>query len=230
MAKIKKIIPIIVLLLLLNISLVQPIPADNPKNSGQILTIWLPKITSDDYFVQISVTEDQIQTYYDILYTVYDSINISILEESPMGKEISLEEWDTIKHNINDFIISVKSIDENFPNINIEQLVTDIIDAFFNPFLGFFPPRPVISFGIGVTWIPFYKYETFIGYMFRPMLTRYVFGFSRVGGLLSNYLKIGTYFKLILGFKGLYINFGDLGNNQIIGPTVYIGRALYVRT
>ena len=230
MAKIKKIVPILVFLLFLNITLIQPIPADSPKNSGQIVTIWLPKITSDDYFVQITVTEEQIQTYYDILYAIISSINMSILEESQMGKEISQDEWDTIKLTINDFINSVKTIDENFPNINLEQLVTDIIGAFFNPFLGFFPPRPVISIGIGISWIPLYKYESFIGYMFRPMLTRYVFGFSRVGGLLSNYLKIGTYFKLILGFEGLYINFGDLGNNQIIGPTIYIGRALYVRT
>jgi len=230
MAKIKKIVPILVFLLLLNIALAQPIPANSPKNSGQMLTIWLPKITTEDYFVQITVTEEQIQSYYDILYTIIDSINMSILEDSPLGEEISEEEWDTIKFTINDFITSVKSIDENFPNINTDQIVTDIIDAFFNPFSGFFPPRPIISIGTGITWIPLYKYESFMGYMLRPMLTRYVFGISRVGGLLSNYIKIGTYFKLILGFKGLYINFGDLGNDRIIGPTIYIGRALYVRT
>jgi hypothetical protein len=230
MTKRKIIFPIIILTLFLSVALVQPTSAESPKNSEKMVTIWMPKITSEDYFVQITVTNEQIQTYYDKLYAIYETVNISTAQESQMGSEITQEEWDDIKSSLNDFIISIKTIDETFPNINTKQLVTDVIDAFFNPLAGFFPPNPVISIGTGATWIPLYNYESFIGYMFRPMLTRYFFGFSKVGGLLSTYLKIGTYFKLVLGFKGLFINFGDIGFDQIIGPTIYIGRALFVRT
>ena len=230
MVQLKRMALIFILILLLNISFAQPLHADTPKNSDQMATIWMPRITEDNYFTQITITTEQIQTFYYELYDIFDSINISMAKTSPSGNEITQEEWIFIKENISNFVISIKSIDENFPNINIEQIITDVIEGFFNPFVGFLPPRPIISIGTGATWIPLYQYESFIGFMLRPMLTRFVFGFSKVGGLLSTYWKLGTYFEMILGFKGLFINFGNIGYDQVIGPTIYIGRALYVRT
>jgi len=225
----KRIIPFFFILLLLNIALMQPIHAEDLKDKGQMLTIWMPDITHDDYFIQTTIYKEDIQSINNKLFEILDLFYSSISPESLGGSEIVLEEWDEIKLNLRYFIQSISSLDETLTITNVEQLIDDIVDAILNPVVGLFPPNPVISIGLGTTWIPFYDYETFVGVMLRPMITRYCIGFSNVGGPASTNIIIGRYFKLVIGFRGLFINFGDIGFNRIIGPTIYIGRAYIVR-
>lgn len=226
----KNIIPILVVILLFNLVFSPSIGAESPKNPGDTLTIWMPDITEDDYFVQIKVSKEEKHTFYDKLNTIFEAINSSTSIDSPEGKKITMKEWENITISLNDFINSIKLLDENFPNVDTKQLVSDIIDAFFNPLAGFLPPEPVISIGSGFTWIPFYGYESFFGMMLRPMFTRHILGFTKIGGLISTYTKFGTYSMITIGFTGLFINFGDIGFDRILGPTIYIGSALFVRT
>lgn len=226
----KNIIPILVVILLFNLVFSPSIGAESPKNPGDTLTIWMPDITEDDYFVQIEVSSEEKQIFYDKLNAILETINSSISTESPEGKEITKKEWEDISTSLDDFINSIKVLDEYFPDVDTKQLVSDIIDSFFDPFAGFFPPEPVISIGSGFTWIPFYGYESFFGMMLRPMFTRHILGFTKIGGLLSTYTKFGTYSMTMIGFAGLFISFGDIGFDRILGPTIYIGSALFVRT
>lgn len=225
----KSLISFLVILSFLNIALMQPVHAEDPTNTGQTLTIWMPDITQDDYFIQKTISKEDIITINDKLFDILDLFNSAISPESPGGSEITMEEWDEIKISLKDFIQSINSLDETITITNIDQLITDIIDDILNPTAGVFLPHPMISIGLGATWIPSYNYETFVGVMVRPMITRYCIGFSKVGGLMSSYIKIGRYFNLVFGFRGLFINLGDIGFNRIIGPTIYIGRAFIVR-
>lgn len=229
MSRKKRIVPFFFILLLLNIALMQPAHAEDIKDSRQKLTIWMPDITQDDYFIQTTINKEDINSINNKLFDLLDLFYLSISLESPGGSEITLEEWDVIKVNLRYFIESISSLDETLTITNIDQLINDVVDAIINPVAGGFLPNPVISIGLGSTWIPFYDYESFLGVMLRPMITRYCIGFSKVGGLTSTNIILGRYFKLVFGFRGLFINLGDIGFNRIIGPTIYIGRAYMVR-
>lgn len=225
----KRLVPFFFILLFINIALIQPIHAEDQKDPGQMLTIWMPDITQDDYFVQTTIYKGDIKSINDKLFEILDLFYLSISSESPGGSEIVMEEWDEIKLDLKYFIESICLLDETLTITNIDQLINDVVDALINPVGGLFFSNPVISIGVGTTWIPFYDYETFIGLMLRPMITRYCIGFSKLGGLTSTNIILGRYFKLVLGFRGLFINLGDIGFNRIIGPTIYIGRAYMVR-
>ena len=131
---------------------------------------------------------------------------------------------------MSDVIDSIKSLDENFPDIDFEQLIIKIVNSFLNPVSSIFVFHPMISAGIGFTWIPFYDYETFMGIVVRPMFTRYIFGAIRSGGFLQRYFMIGSFPVFTIRFIGIFINLGGIGQNKIIGPTIYIGTAARVRT
>jgi len=225
----KSLISFLIILSFLNIALIQPVHAEDPTNTGQTLTIWMPDITQDDYFIQKAISKEDIITINNKLFDILDLFNSAISPESPGGSEITMEEWDEIKISLKSFIKSINLLEETLTITNIDQLINDIVDAIINPTAGVFLPHPIISIGLGATWIPSYNYETFVGVMVRPMITRYCIGFSKVGGLMSSYIKIGRYFNLVFGFRGLFINLGDIGFNRIIGPTIYIGRAFIVR-
>lgn len=205
------------------------IQSKEPVNRDNLLTIWMPEITEDDYFTQISVSNEQKQTFIAILGDVLDVINSSMAPGSPEGLKITYEEWQTIGIVVNEFIDSIRSLDENFPDIDIRELISNLIEGFFRPFTGFLLPEPMFSAGISFTWIPFYGYESFIGVMLRPMFTRHIFGYSRVGGILGRFYKIGTYSMFLIRFIGIFINFGDIGKEFTIGPTMYLGTVFFSR-
>ena len=89
--------------------------------------------------------------------------------------------------------------------------------------------KPFFSAGIGFTWIPFYGYETILGLMLRPMLTRYRFRFSHVGVLTQTDFTIGQHLMINICFCGLFINLGDIVSERVIGPTVYIGTVFFYK-
>ena len=203
--------------------------ANEPINQSQTMTIWLPEITEDDYFTQIQVTPEDLQTFLDDLYAILDAINTTRGINSPEGAIITYEEWQQIGIALNDFIDTIVALDQQFPNVDTHQIVTNMINAFFDPLAGFLRPSPFFSVGYGFTWIPFYGYETFLGVMLRPMFTRHIFGFSRKGGIIENHFKIGSYNMFTFRFIGLFVNFGDIGSEKILGPQMYIGTVFYSR-
>ena len=203
--------------------------AEEPVNRSQTLSIWLPDVTEDDYFTQIQVTPEDLQTFLYDLYIIIDVINTTRAPDSQEGTTITLDEWQQIGISINDFIDSIIALDENFPNVDTQQLVSNMINAFFDPLAGILRPAPMFSAGYGFTWIPFYGYESFVGVMLRPMFTRHIIGFTRTGGIIRNHFQIGSFSMWTLRFIGLFVNFGDIGTEKILGPTMYIGTVFYSR-
>lgn len=225
----KRILSTIIMSFFITILLSPCISAKNPINQDQILTIWMPGITKNDFFIQIEVSKEQLQIFND---KINDTLGIVNTTKSPVstGKSIiTYEEWQKIGENVSTLINSIKSIIGDFPNVDTEILVSNIIKAFFSPLGGFFRPKPIFSAGIGFTWIPFYGYETFLGLMLRPMLTRYRFGFSQVGGLTRTDFTIGQHLMVNICFCGLFINLGDIGSERVIGPTIYIGTIFFYK-
>lgn len=200
--------------------------AEEPVGQSQILTIWMPDVTEEDYFTQIQVTSEELQLFLFDLYEILDAINATISPASQGGIKITNEEWQQIAISLNGFIDSIILLDENFPNVDTQQLVSNMVNAFFDPLAGILRPAPIFSAGYGFTWIPFYGYESFLGVMLRPMFTRHVFGFSRTGGIISSHFKIGKFSMFTFRFIGLFINFGDIGSEKILGPQIYIGTVL----
>ncbi len=223
MLKRKRIIPIAVTLLILTILFLPVINAEDTINQEKILTIWMPGITQDNYFTQIEVSEEQKQVFIDKIFGTLNVINTTISPDSSGGSKITYEEWQQIKGNVCAFIDSIKLNIDDFPSLDTDKLTTDIIQGFFRPLAGIFRPKPVLSAGIGNSWIPFYDYETFLGFMFRPMITKYQFGFTHIGGLAQCRFTIGKYFIINTCFSGIFINLGDICIEKIMGPTMYIG-------
>lgn len=229
MKKRNKIIIFAILTIFLTSFLNPIINAKETTSQNKILTIWMPGITKENYFTQIYVSEEKYQLLIDEIYTTLNIINISMIPDSSGIPIITDEEWQQISINVCAFIDSIKSFTLDFPDIDTNKLTTDVVQAFFSPLPGIFRPKPVFSAGIGNTWIPFYDYETFLGFMLRPMLTKYQFGFTHVGGLAQCRLTIGKFFMVNTCFTGIFINLGDIGLENIIGPTMYIGTVFLSR-
>ncbi|KYK32067.1 MAG: hypothetical protein AYK22_00470 [Thermoplasmatales archaeon SG8-52-3] len=223
MRKKKKLISLIFIVLFLTILYFPIINAEETINQEKILTIWMPGITKDNYFTQIELSEEKRQEFIDELYSTLNVINNTISPNSVGGSKITYEEWQHIKDIVCSFLNSIKTDIQDFPSLDTDKLATEIIEDFFNPFIGIFRPKPVFSAGIGNTWIPFYDYETFFGFMFRSMIIKYQFGFTHIGGLAQCRLTIGKFFMINTLFSGIFINLGDIGFEQIVGPTLFIG-------
>jgi len=219
----KKIIPIAIISLFITMLFSPVIYAEDNIEQERILTIWMPGITKNNYFTQIELTDEELQIFIDKIYAALKVINNTMVPDSNGLSVITYEEWQKISENVCIFIDSVKCIIDDFPDIDTDKFIKKIIESFFIPLPGFFRPKPYFSAGIGSTWIPFYEYETFLGLLIRPMLTRYQFGFSHVGGLAQCRFTIGKFIMMNTCFFGFFINIGDIGMEKIMGPTMYIG-------
>lgn len=208
-------------------SLSPSIDAKKTLDKEQLMTVWMPGVTPDNYMARVTLSDEQYQTFKDKLANILVVINNTISSDSDEGSTITNDEWQQIFNSVDVFINTVKSVVTNFPDVDVNQIFMDAINAQIDPFAGFMHPAGVISVGVGFTIIPFYNYESFVGLIFRPIFSRYIFGFSRLGGLISSHSIIGRYKMAILRFNGLFINFGDIGFDKIIGPQIYIGRASF---
>ena len=229
MVRRKKIVSVKIISLFITIILLPCISAKTPINQDQILTIWMPGITENDFFTQIEISKEQLQIFNNKINDTLVIINTTMLPGNTGKSIITYEEWQKIGENMSDLIDSIKSIIEDFPSVETEILISNVIEAFFMPPGGYLRPKPFFSAGIGFTWIPFYGYETFLGLMLRPMLTRYRFGFSHVGGLTRTDFTIGQHLMINICFCGLFINLGDIVSERVIGPTVYIGTVFFYK-
>jgi len=209
--------------LFLTLSILPIINAEELIDTDKTLTLWMPGITQDNYFRQIQVSEEELQILKQNIYNTLNVINTTLLPNSSGFSTITYDEWQQISVKVCAFIDSIELIIDDFPDIDTTKLITKIVEGFFLPLPGFFRPKPIVSAGIGNTIIPFYDYETFLGRMIRPMLTRYQFGFTHIGGITRCRFTIGKYFIFNTRFCGMFINLGDILFEEKMGPTLYIG-------
>lgn len=230
----RKCLVFVIMLLFIVVATVPFSSAEKLKGKEQILTIWMPGITEDDYSTQMEISEGELQIFNDKLNAFLDVVGAAMSIISPGGVAITEGEWNQIKDNVNDFINSIRALDVNFPDVDTEQLVANTIDDLLHPFGNTFRPTPMFSVGKGFTWIPFYNHEAFAGMMLRPMFTSYLIGFSGLFKFhlflpsFEKYLVIGMHRVRSIGFTGLFISFGDVSIDRILGPVLYVGTA-YVR-
>ena len=90
----------------------------------------------------------------------------------------------------------------------------------------------IISVGYGHAMIPFYTYETSLGILLRPIFIKYWLGFSAILHLNLCPLRavygdrLGAHKLTTFGFKGIYINLGDIGLDRANGMVLLIGSSL----
>ena len=229
--RVKLLLPIAVVLLLITIALSPGITADDHTVSTKVLTVWMPGITEDDYSVQMEVEQQKIteinNTLNDFLVVVENALN----PDGPGGFNIIYAEWQELKVSIIGIVDKIKEIvGDDFPEFNIDEFTESIITSLLNPFKWYFQRAGIFSVGRGFAWIPFYDYDTFIGVMIRPIFITHLLGFT--GAYHFNPFpirveyadRIGLYRVSTLAFVGLFINFGDILREQIVGPVILIGK------
>ena len=106
------------------------------------------------------------------------------------------------------------------------------LPQFFSPKFAFL--FPVISVGSGFSYIPLYPGEAFIGFMLRPIFLQYfLFGYTAsvnfhlIPPRLEYWDMVGTQTAMILGFVGIYIDFGKIGYG-IPNMQFLLGESLFV--
>ncbi len=77
--------------------------------------------------------------------------------------------------------------------------------------------QPILSVGLGISWIPLYPGEAFLGMMLRPMLFTYFAGFTMSFNInlapprVEYWDILGPHALMAFGFIGIYINLAAIG-------------------
>lgn len=228
--RIKTIVPIAVVILFLGLAISPGINAEEtePREVPDIISVWMPGITEDDYSAEVEVTSEQLEEVNNTIENFYDSLLNAQDENSLEGEVITVEEWEKIRQagylvlDLFEYLIG-----EDFPYGEAKSTLCQVIhELIVGPL--WWLRQPMLSVGFGITWIPFYDYETFLGKLLRPIWMRHFLGYTI--SIRPNpfpppipYGKIGYHKVRSLFYTGLMINFGKLGWETRIGPQLLIG-------
>ncbi len=221
------ILVIVILTLIIPSSTIIAGTIQKPTENKKTLNIWMNDVEGEDYLIQKDVSEKKFNQLSILLTDFLAYANSTLDENSPGGKNITGIEWDEIEKGILKIIDIIKAVvGDDFPYETTKTHIMSVINIFRGPI--YLIRQPLLSVGLGITWIPFYDYETFLGKMIRPVFVRHLIGFSVTARL--NPFQLGFpywYFGLqrvrTFLFKGLLINFADLGIKRLLGPQVLIG-------
>ncbi len=223
----KTVISIAVVILFFGIALIPAIGAEDPEAKTKKMNVLMKGVTNNNYLVEIKVTEEDLIKFNSEIDNFLEVVNTTKSENSDEGANISYSEWDLIKNAINKIIdLIAEFVGDDFPIQQVKNFILYLIKRLISPVYLF--KQPLISVGIGITFIPFYNYETFFGKMIRPVFIQHLFGFSATIRLTPFIIGFPTV-RLALHrirtflFDGLMINFADLGVNRIIGPQLLLG-------
>ena len=202
-----------------------------PNENKKTISILIKDVDEKDCLIQKDISEKKYKQLNILVSDVLAYANTTIEEDSSDGKNISKDEWDEIERGIIKIIDAIKAVvGDEFPYETSKTFIMSLINLFHGPF--YIIRQPVLSIGIGISWIPRYDYETFIGRMIRPVFMRHLIGFSVTARL--NPFQLGFvywYFGFqrvrTFLFRGLLINFADLGINRLIGPQLLIGYGVF---
>jgi len=223
----KTIISIAVVILFFGLALSPAIGADAPETKTKKMTVLMKGVTDNNYLVEIKVTEEDLIKFNNEMDNFLEIVNKTRSENSDEGVNISYCEWDLLNNAINKIIDLIADfIGDDFPKEEVKNFVLSLIKRLISPVFLF--KQPLISIGIGITFIPFYDFESFFGKMIRPVFIQYLFGFSATSRLIPFIIgfptvRFGLHRIRTFLFDGLMINFADLGVNSIIGPQLLLG-------
>lgn len=223
----KKIIPIITVILFFSLAFSPAIVADPLYIKTKKVTVLMHGVNNDKYLVEMQITEEELKELNNQMDNLMEIINSTKNENSELGANISDNEWNLLKDIIYKLIdLIAQIIGENFPMEDVKTFIDSLIERLINPINLF--KQPIISIGIGITFIPFYDYETFFGKLIRPVIIQHLIGFSatiKFNPFIVGFpfVKFGLHRIRTFFFDGLMINFADLGVNNIIGPQLLLG-------
>lgn len=225
-------IPILVVMLFLGLALTPGISAKAAPVKEHQITIRMQDIYGEgDYEFRKLVTDSQLELVNDTVNEFIMLANDALDETSPDGSDISESEWEKIETKVFTMVdILGLIIGEDFPVEDTKYFVSSVLSTLIK--FRYNLRQPLISIGIGITWIPFYDYETMLGRLIKPVFIHHVLGFSATFKL--NPFKLGfpsfsyglhrirTFF-----FNGLLIDFSNLGYDRILGPQILIGYGFF---
>jgi hypothetical protein len=229
----KIIVPILIVILFLGLALTPGISATAEKVKEHQLTIKLqdPYGTGGGYEFRKLVTQSQLEEINNSVCEFIMLAKDSMDENSADGSNITDSEWGNLINKIDSAVdILGTIIGKEFPVEDTKYYISQVSSTLLK--FGYTLRQPLISIGLGITWIPFYDYESMIGRLIKPVFIHHVLGFSATFKL--NPFKLGfpslsyglhrvrTFF-----FQGLLIDFSDLGYDRIIGPQILIGYGLF---
>lgn len=223
----KAILSIAVVILFFGLAFSPVMGADSSGTKPTKLTVLMRGVTDDNYLVEIEVTEEDIKKFNSEIDNFMDVVNITRNENSEQGTNISENEWNLFKDAINKIIDLIADfVGDDFPIVDVRNFLISLIERLISPL--YLIKQPLISVGIGITFIPFYDYETFFGKMIRPVIIQHLFGFSatiRLNPFIAGFpcVRFALHRIRTFLFNGLMINFADLGVNRIIGPQLLLG-------
>jgi len=223
----KSIIPFTIVILFLALVFSPTIVADPLNVNAKKITVLMKGVTNDNYIVEMEITEEDLKYIKSEMENLMNAINTTRYEISEQGVNISNNEWLIIKNILYKIIdLIAKILGDNFSIEDTKIFIDYLIERLINPINLF--KQPIISGGIGFTFVPFYDYETFFGKLIRPVIMQHFFGFSatiRFNPFIVGfpYVKFALHRIRTFFFDGLMISFGDLGVNRIIGPQLLLG-------
>jgi hypothetical protein len=228
----KIIIPILVVVLLFGLAMTPGISATAERVKEHQIKIKMQDIYgSGSYEFRKLVTHSQLEEVNDSVNEFLMLAKDSMDQNSPDGSDISESEWEKIEdscHLLIDILGAI--VGKEFPTEFTKEYVTEVLSTLFK--FTYNLRQPLISIGIGITWIPFYDYETMFGRLIKPVFIHHLLGFSATFKL--NPFKLGfpsfsyglhrirTFF-----FNGLLIDFSNLGYDRIVGPQILIGYGFF---
>ena len=227
----KIIIAILVVVLFFGLTLSPVISAENDTFKNHRLTVRMQDMPENTQIFKKKISREQLEEVNDSVNDFIMLVDASMDISSSEGKKITVNELMAIKTKVYAIIdIIAGFLDEDFP--------ADETKAFLDTVVGnilknrYFLRQPLLSIGIGITWIPFYEYETMFGRLIKPIFIHHFLGVSATCKLLPfahgfPTVKYGLHRMRTFFFNGLLIDFADLGYNRIIGPQILIGFGVF---
>jgi len=148
----------------------------------------------------------------ELIEKIWDAVYIYKPYKDRENMELTPEEKSEIESIFNDLFSEMKKLGllpENEVSVQSLGLLPDFGISFLNP---------ILSCGVGKSFIPLYPGEAFIGVMLRPIFVQYLFlGYTGcinarlIPPRLEYWDWVGTQTLMIWGFVGLYIDFASIG-------------------
>lgn len=224
-------LPVLVVILFFSLTLSPVISAENDSFKNHQLTVLMQDMPEIDHKFMRKISREQLEEVNDSVNDFMILFDESMDESSSAGKEITISEWQLIKTKMYAIIDIISGfIEEEFPVDETKIFIDSVVHGMIKN--RYFLRQPIISIGIGLTWIPFYDYETMVGRLMKPILIHHFLGISATCKLFPfahgfPTVKYGLHRMRTVFFHGLLIDFADLGYNRIIGPQILIGFGVF---
>ena len=172
----------------------------------------------------VTMSEDDLQELEGTINSLSDYLSENI-EISWRNFGFDANKQEEIAQEIETALTKMREIMPDLPEINASILFKSLIPLMLGRV-------SIISVGYGHAMIPFYTYETSLGILLRPIFIKYWLGFSAILHLNLCPLRavygdrLGTHKLTTFGFKGIYINLGDIGLDHANGLVLLIGSSL----